>query len=344
MSTRRRKIKFSVIGCGRWGKKHAEIYKHSPYSELVAVCDLDSKRAAEMAKEYSVNYYTDYEEMFKSEEIDAVGITTPDFAHADPIISAAMHNKQILCEKPLVTKEEDLEKVIEVINRKKVRIMVDYHNRWNVPFAITKEKVVSGELGKPINAYVRQNDTIYVAADGYLPWSGKSSSLWFLGSHSVDTVSWIFGERVKKVYSVSREGVLKGKGINCADTYLSTLEFEKGGVAQVENGWITPNTNPFIIDFKFDLQCTKAKVDINFSNSNYFQICSESRVENPDFINHKIFGSDRGFISDSIKDFIRNIYFDEEFLVKFEESINVNRVLFAILNSDNKGEAIIVKY
>lgn len=338
------KIKIAVIGCGTWGKVHADIFDKDIYAELIAVCDFDIKKAEELGKKYSIRYYQDYKKMIDNEDIDAVGIATPDYAHQEPIIAAATKGKHILCEKPLVTKFEELEGVIDIINKTKVRIMVDYHNRWNPVFAIAKEKISHGDIGEPINGYMRLNDTIYVPRE-YIGWADKSSIIWFLGSHTIDTMCWLVNDKVKRVYSVSRADILKSEGINTVDTYLSTLEFEKGVIAQTENGWITPNSNPMLNDLKCNILCTKGMVNIDQSNSNFFEIYNETKKENPDvFIKHWVHGSPKGFSYEAISDFVHKLYFDEEFIVSFEDSVNVNKVLFAILSSAETRQPVEVKY
>jgi predicted dehydrogenase len=338
------KVTCGVIGCGTWGTAHAEIFATDRYARLGAVCDLDVKRAKALAECYSVPYYEDYNAMLDKEELDVVGIATPDFSHTDPLLAAISRKKHILCEKPLVTQKEDLQKVVDAKNSSGVRIMVDYHNRWNVPFVKTKKRVAEGELGAPVNGYMRLTDIQWVPKE-YISWAAQSSIIWFLGSHSVDTMTWIFGDRIKRVYSVSHSGILKGQGIDTVDVYMSTLEFEKGGIAQIENGWITPDSNPFINDFKFNVLFTKGMVNIDFSSSNFFEIYTEKKVEHPDFsVKPRVYGQPSGFSYESIRDFIRKIVFNEEFIVPFEESVDVNRVLFAILDSAEKRAPVEVRY
>ena len=340
----RKKIKIGVIGCGIWGEKHAKIFSKSEYSKLVAVCDIKKEKAKSLAKTYSVNYYKDFNRMFNIEELDGVSIATPDFAHAKPLLAAAGKGLNILCEKPLVISEKELDKVIKVVNKNNIRIMVDYHNRWNPPFSLAKEKIDKGEIGTPINGYMRLNDKILVPKS-YITWAEKSSVIWFLGSHTVDTLSWLFNDRIKRVYSVCREGILKKSGINTVDVYQSTLEFEKGGIAQIENGWITPDSNPLINDFKCNILCTKGMINLDLSSSNFFEIYYENKIEHPDFfITNSVFDEPKGFSFESIKDFVRKLYFDEEFIIQFEDSINVNKVLFKILESSKKHEPIEIVY
>ncbi|MBW7883009.1 MAG: Gfo/Idh/MocA family oxidoreductase [Caldilineaceae bacterium] len=338
------KIKLAVIGCGVWGQAHAEIFAHHPYGKLVAVADRDEKRASEVGKRYSIPWYADYHQMLVGEECDAVGIATPDFAHAEPLLAALGAGKHVLCEKPLVTRRDDLERVNDAAIKSGCRVMVDYHNRWNPPFAITHERLATGQLGEPVNGYLRLNDTIWVPLE-YLSWAASSSIIWFLGSHAVDTLSWLFGDRIKRVYSVCHEGVLRSRGVTAVDTYLSTLEFSRGGIAQIENGWITPNTNPLVNDFKLNLLCTRGMVNMDLSSSNFFEVYSEDRIEHPDFfIKPRIHGAPSGFAYAAIGDFVNRLYRDEEFIAPYEESVAVNQVLFAILESAQQREPVEVRY
>lgn len=340
----KKKINFGVIGCGMWGKMHALIYKQNQYSNLVAVCDLDVDAAKDLAEKYSVNYYTDYQEMLDKEAIDAVGIATPDFAHGEPLIACIKKNKHILCEKPLTTDKDELDQILQTLDKKpNIRIMTDYHNRWNPFFASAKQNVLDGDIGEPVYGYMRLNDKIFVPKT-MLKWSEKSSIMWFLGSHTVDTLMWMFNDRIKKVYSLAKSGVLNSININAADVYLTTAEFEKGYIAQLENGWITPDSTPFVNDFKFSMVGTKGMINLDLSSSSCYQVYDENHIKQPDFfIKNFVHGKLKGFSFESINDFIEKLYFDEEFIVSFEESVYVNKVLFAILESAVKGVPIFVQ-
>lgn len=340
----RDKIRLAVIGCGVWGQAHAEVFARHPHGRLVAVADQKTSRAQELARQWGVPWYNDYHAMLEREEFDAVGIATPDFAHAEPLLAALAKDKDVLCEKPLVTRVDELERVHEAVLKSGRRVMVDYHNRWNPPFAITKQRLMAGELGVPVNGYLRLNDTIWVPLE-YIAWAAASSIVWFLGSHAVDSLSWLFADRIKRVYSVRHDGILKSRGVDAVDTYLTTLEFAQGGIAQIENGWITPNTNPLVNDFKLNLLCTKGMVNMDLSSSNFFEIYSEQRIEHPDFfIKPRIHGAPTGFAYEAIRDFVSRLYGDDEFIAPYEESVAVNRVLFAILESAQKREPVEVRY
>lgn len=177
--------------------------------------------------------------MLEREECDAVGIATPDFTRVEPLLVAVAQGKHILREKALVTRQDRQDQMHKAVLKSGCRVMVDYYNCSSPPFAITKQRLAAGELGTPVNGNQRLSDTILAPLE-YIPRAASSSIIWFQGSDAMDSLSRLFADRVMEVYSVCHDGVLKGRGI---DTYLMTLEFAQGWIAQIENGWIVPNTS-----------------------------------------------------------------------------------------------------
>ncbi len=338
-------IRMGIVGAGVWGANHASIYREHPGVELVAVCDRDAARAKAVAQEYGApEVYTDYADMAKKSGIDAVAIVTPDFLHADIAVDFAAQGKHMLIEKPLATTARDADRIVDAVKRAGVRCMVDLHNRWNPPFNSAKRQIASGALGEPYCAYIRLNDIKWVATD-MLSWSAKSSILWFLGSHSLDTLRWLFDDEVKRVYSVKRDGLLKEMGIDAADVYLTTIEFQRGGIAHMENGWITPNGNTNINDFKFNMLCTKGMVSIDASSHNLMQVVTEEKATTPDIlVSNYVFDRCKGFSYESIRDFVDRLIDGKEFRVSLEDSHRGVLAILAIMESAEKGVPVDVRY
>lgn len=339
------KIRMGIVGAGTWGETHAIIYKEHVLAEPVAICDKDEERAAAIAKKHGINkVYTDYREMAKDSEIDAVAIVTPDFAHADIAVAMAEAGKHLLIEKPLATTAEDIERICEAVKKNNVRCMVDLHNRWNPPFNKVKQEVASGKLGTPYTAYIRHSDVKWVVTD-MLSWASKSSILWFLGSHSLDTLRWIFDDEVKRVYSVKREGILKELGVDTEDIFLTTIEFQKGGVAQMENGWVTPNGNGNVNDFKFSILCTQGMISLDLSDHNLIREATEEKMTVPDIlVSNMVFDRCKGLSYESIRDFIDRLVDGKEFRVTLEDARKTAIAILAIHKSAELGTPIEVKY
>lgn len=329
-----RNIKMAIVGAGIWGENHAQIYNAHPFAETVAICDKNLEKAQEVAARLNIpQVYADYNEMFEKSGCDAVAIVTPDFLHADIAIAAAEHKKHVLIEKPLATNAPDVHRMVKAIRENGVRAMVDLHNRWSPPYHAAYQQVQKGELGDVYSAYIRLNDVKWVATD-MLPWAAQSSILWFLGSHSLDTLRWFFHDEVKRVYSVSREGILKGMGVDTVDEYLTTIEFRNGGVAQMENGWITPNANPCVNDIKFNVLGTKGMISLDVSNHNMIQMYTDEKVIVPDMIvQHSIFGQPKGFAFESIRSFVDGLLTDTPFAVSLEDAANTSLAILAIIES-----------
>ncbi len=339
------KLRIAIVGAGSWGKTHAFLYKEHPDVEVVAVCDVNEAKARDLAAEFGIGkVFSDHRVMLASITLDAAAIVTPDFAHADIAVDCAAHGVHMLIEKPLATTREDVQRMVSAIRKNKVRVMVDFHNRWNPPFAVAKQSLDEGDLGEPISAYYRLNDQLWVATD-LLPWAAKSSILWFLGSHTVDTLRWFFNDEVESVYSVSRSGKLRGLGINTEDMFQSILKFRKGGIASIENGWITPNTSPCVNDIKFNLLGSAGVVDIDLSNSQMIERHTEKKNDRPDvLVRHFIHGKAKGFAYESIRHFIDRMLDGKDFLVSVEDAANTSLTILAIMDSARTGMPVKVTY
>lgn len=331
------KVKMAIVGAGIWGENHARIYNAHPFAETVALCDMNLERAKEVAARLNIpQVYSDYNEMFEKSGCDAVAVVTPDFLHADVTVAAAEHKKHVLIEKPLATTAEDVHRMVKAIRENNVRAMVDLHNRWSPPFNAAHEAIQRGDLGEVYSAYIRLNDIKWVATD-MLRWASKSSILWFLGSHSLDTLRWMFNDEVKRVYSVSRSGLLKSQGVDTVDEYLTTIEFRNGGIAQMENGWITPNANPCVNDIKFNVLGTKGMIALDVSNHNLIQMYTDDKVTVPDvLVQNHIFGNPKGFAFESIRSFVDCLLTGEPFHVSLEDAANTSLAILAIMESAEK--------
>jgi predicted dehydrogenase len=340
-------INAAIIGAGTWGATHAAILSEYSSVKLTGVCDVNRTKAEALAAKFGIpddQVYTDHREMLKKCPIDAVSIVTPDFLHREFAVDAANAGKHILLEKPMATTRQDVADVMNAVQRNNVRIMVDLHNRFSPPFAVAKAALDAGEIGEPYSAYFRLNDAKWVATD-MLPWAAKSSILWFLGSHSLDTLRWFFGDEVEQVYSVSRKGILAGAGVDTEDIFQTILEFRHGGIATMENGWITPNTHPCVNDIKFNITGTRGMFNLDLSNNQMIEKFTETKSERPDvLVNHFVHGRAMGFAYQSIRHFVDRLVDGKPFLISPEDAANTSLAIIAILESAKMHRAVKVEY
>ncbi|MFQ6133214.1 MAG: Gfo/Idh/MocA family protein [Armatimonadota bacterium] len=334
-------LQVGVIGVGTWGETHLKTYGAHPECDIRCLCDVNEELARERAGEYGVGAWTtDYEELLGDEAIQAVSIATPDFAHGDIAVAAANAGKHILIEKPLATTVADCERIIAAAQANGVKLMVDFHNRFNPPLVKTKRSLEEGELGDLQMMSVRLNDTLFVPTQ-MLSWAGKSTVTWFLASHCVDLVRFLSGDEVRRVYSVSRSRVLEPLGIPTPDFYQTILELEGGATAYVENCWIISESFPNVFDFKLEVVGAKGTVFADLSTHGMLSRYTEEEAGYPDVaVFPEVHGKLLGFAVEAIRHWIDCLLEDKEPLVGGGDGLAATKVVLAIHQSAEKGEPV----
>ena len=335
------KVGCAVIGVGLWGETHAALYAEHADTELVAVCDLDADRARQVAQKYGApKAVSDYREVMADPAVQAVSITTPDFAHAEPAIAAAKAGKHLLVEKPLATTVEECQAIIAAAKASGVKLMTDFHNRWSPPFYKAWKAIREGEIGQVSHIYYRLSDTIYVPTR-MLRWAGQSTVAWFIGSHSLDTVCWLLGELPNRVYAVSRSRVLKARGVDTPDLYSSVLEFPSGATAVIENDWILPETTPNIIDLKCQIVADRGAIYVDGSHHRMLEKYTLTEASFPDtFVFPKVQGKQVGFAAESIRHWIDCLVNDKQPAVGGEDGLRVTQMILAIEESARSRQPV----
>ena len=154
----------AVIGCGRIGSTladdplfrgdiftHAEAYTKSLQTELVALCDTDSRKLAAAGKRWNVGaLFTDAREMIAAVSPDIVSICTPTASHVDvarAVLTSDKPPRAILCEKPLGKTVHEAEEIVSIATARHATLSTIYMRRFAKNFIALKSLIDSGELG-----------------------------------------------------------------------------------------------------------------------------------------------------------------------------------------------------
>jgi predicted dehydrogenase len=141
-------INVGVIGYGYWGPNMVRNFYANQDAKVLKVSDLSKDRLALVESGYpTIKTTTDFKELVKDPEIDAVVIATPVSHHFPAAKEALESGKHVLLEKPMTATVEESEKLIELAEKKNVKLMVDHTFLYTGAVRKMKELVQSGELG-----------------------------------------------------------------------------------------------------------------------------------------------------------------------------------------------------
>ena len=192
------KLNIAIIGIGNRGKNcFGELLKARTDCRISALCDVNRRRAEILAASLDSNpaIYTDVDEMFKSEKLDGVVITTPDAIHEECAVKALKNNVNVIIDKPLATTVAGCKNIMNEVSKSGKIAMIGFNMRHNPLLIKLKQLIDNGTLGRVI---MIENSEYYDGGRTYMArWNGKKSSsggLWIhKGCHDFDMFNWLLG-------------------------------------------------------------------------------------------------------------------------------------------------------
>ncbi len=201
------KVRVGVIGAGFIGKVHIEQLRRLGYVDVVAVSEKDQATAEAVAAELRIpKAYGKSEDLVKDKELDAVHVATLNHLHYPLAKKALEAGKHVLCEKPLAMNSSEAQDLLQTA-KKTGRAHAICHNMRYYPLVKQARSMVkAGEVGdiRLIHGQYLQ-DWLFLPTD--YNWrliaavGGKSRAVADIGTHWLDAVQHISGQRVTAVYA-----------------------------------------------------------------------------------------------------------------------------------------------
>ena len=186
-------LKVAVVGVGGISGAHIPAWEEMKDAELVALCDIRPER---MEKYEGKRCYTDIDELLKNEELDILDICLPTYLHADVACKAMDLGINVITEKPISLKDEDVERVYACAEKNNVKFMVAQVLRFWPEYELLKEiydtkkygELLSGTMTR-LGCYPRWS------WDGWMMDEKRSGLVPFdLHIHDLDFMVYAFGE------------------------------------------------------------------------------------------------------------------------------------------------------
>ncbi|MBT3380340.1 MAG: Gfo/Idh/MocA family oxidoreductase [Lentisphaerae bacterium] len=232
----RKDIELGVIGLGMG--KHVLRVNHDATSRMIVrgICDLDERKLSDHAREHDIELATThYEALLERDDIQVVGIYSPDHLHADQILAALAAGKHVVVTKPMVNSMAEAEQVIAAVRRSGKTLLVAQTQRYRPENMATKRLLDAGEIGDVVfvqTGYV--HDMRPVLATPGRDWRRDPAKKdWLVGAacHAIDLALW-FGGNVDTVSAYANDGnVLPDR--EGGNNFLINLTFQNGAVGRV---------------------------------------------------------------------------------------------------------------
>ena len=230
-------LKIGVVGVGRVGTLHAQIYARLPEVTVAHVCDVDAERAAQVAGETGAAPCTNFRRLFG--QVDAVSLAVPTTAHyaiARAFLKRGMH---LLVEKPLATSLRQADALVALAEGHRAVLHVGHVERFNPAIRamqplLTRPRFVECHRLSP---YPHRSTDISVVMDVMI--------------HDLDIIATWITAPLKRVDAVGLRVLSSSEDIANA-----RLEFADGAICDVTASRVSPEVMRKIRLFLDDAYCS----------------------------------------------------------------------------------------
>jgi UDP-N-acetylglucosamine 3-dehydrogenase len=294
-----KQIRCGVIGLGWFGEHHVDTLKQLPQADVIAVCTRRPERLREVAGKYSIpKTYTDYRAMLADPDIDLVSIVTHVGEHLEPTLAAIRAGKHVFLEKPMADTVESCDRILAELKSSDRAFMVGHVCRFDTAYALAKEEIATGRLGKILSMHAKRNLSKWIT-ESHLP---KISALFGDGVHDLDLMLWYSGARPKSVYAQTAN---TRPHLPHDDIGWAMFRFDDGAIAVIENVWCLPDNAPFAIDARLEVIGTEGAIYIDNSGSHYTVLNRDGLKYPQSTYWPKVHGLRRGYLKEELDYFLK---------------------------------------
>jgi predicted dehydrogenase len=221
-------LKVGVIGYGYWGPNIVRNFHAQEHSKVVAVCDKSPNSLRRVRQSHSdIHLTSDSEELLTSPDIDVIAVVTPVWTHFELAKSALLNGKHVFVEKPFTCTTAQAEELIELADRKNLKIMVDHTFLFTGAVKRIRQLIDDGTMGElyyydstRVNLGLFQHDV---------------NVIWDLAPHDLSIMDYLIKEKPEAVVATG-ERHLNG----VADVAFMTLYYPNNIIGHINVNWLSP--------------------------------------------------------------------------------------------------------
>ena len=246
MAQAHREIGLAIVGCGPIGRIRAELARGYPGVGWLGVCDIQEDIARTLAEDTGADFWTtDADVLLARPEVNAVIVATGESAHVAPVMKAVERGHSLFIEKLLAIDARDSAMVADAIAAAGIDAVMGYTQRFRRRFLVTKQKLLTGEIGhvSAVSARAMLNRQI---AEMCLARSNRHDTITpvlISGTHILDMCLWLLeGKKPVSVFAHSTDRIFGAAGSK--DATFAIVTFDDGTMLSLNHSWAAPTIWP----------------------------------------------------------------------------------------------------
>jgi predicted dehydrogenase len=222
-------LRLGLAGLGSMGRNHLRVISNHPETVLAAVADPTAEALTAAVDQTGARGFADPLEMIAAADLDGVVVAAPTTNHAALALAAIERGLPVLVEKPLAATVDDAIAIVTAARKRGVQVQVGHVERYNPAVLEMGHLLRAGWLS-----------TIYAITSrraGPFPARIRDVGVTVdLGTHDVDMLSWIAGERPIRVYAETAQRI----HATHEDLTFGLMHFPSGATGFLDVDWLTP--------------------------------------------------------------------------------------------------------
>ncbi len=225
-------IRLGVVGTGGIAQGHMKRFAAMEDVELVAFCDVQEDRARAAAEQFGGRAYTDWREMYDNEDLTAVCIFVPPFAHGEMEVEACKRGWHLFIEKPIAIDTDMARPILQAVQQSGVITCVAYKYRWDDHVQKAREML----QGRTVGLVVGWFWTWVPRAPWWRVMSKSGGQMVEQTTHIVDMARYLCGEiSVVSAFYALRAAHKELEDLDVPDVGVANVVFENGALGNFSN-------------------------------------------------------------------------------------------------------------
>ena len=265
-------VRLGFIGTGGNMNRHLRELTEIGGTKFVAFCDIVIDKAEQAVTQYGGKAYADYNQMLAHEELDAVYISIPPFAHGAPERAVIAAGLPMFVEKPVHMDTNEAKEIAAEVEEKGIITATGYQERYLDIIDKAQELLASRRVGFFMGYWM-----------GGMPggwWREKAKSggqLMEQTTHEFDMARYLFGE-VNTVYAVARNDLIPNTDYDIEEASAVSLQFESGVFGVMFSACFTTNG---MRRSGLDIFCEDGSLEYHLRSALVLSTAEETATWNP---------------------------------------------------------------